>query len=107
MYYFYGYFQAKKHALANGQPWDGTVHFCVPSGNFGNALACYYARAMGAPISKIVVATNANDILHRCAGLALAPRAGDLAFLLRSSVLGSETRGYRNMGVRFPLALLP
>ena len=32
----------------------------VPSGNVGNVTACYYAKAMGAPIGKIVIATNAN-----------------------------------------------
>ncbi len=66
VYYFYGYFQAKKQAQASGLGWSGKVQFCVPSGNFGNALACYYAQQMGVPIAKIVVATNANDILHRC-----------------------------------------
>lgn len=36
----------------------------VPTGNFGNMLGCYYAKALGAPIGDLVVATNANDILH-------------------------------------------
>lgn len=39
------------------------VRIVVPSGNFGNALAAEYARAMGAPIREIVVATNANATL--------------------------------------------
>jgi threonine synthase len=39
--------------------------FCVPTGNFGNVYAGYVAQAMGAPIEKLVVATNRNDILHR------------------------------------------
>jgi len=39
--------------------------FVVPTGNFGNALSGHYARAMGVPVDAIVVATNANDILHR------------------------------------------
>jgi len=38
----------------------GPVHFIVPTGNLGNALACIWARAMGAPIGRIVMACNAN-----------------------------------------------
>jgi len=41
------------------------LSFSVPTGNFGDALAGYYAKAMGLPIDKILVATNENDILHR------------------------------------------
>lgn len=37
--------------------------FVVPTGNFGNILACYYAKRMGAPIGKIVCASNENNIL--------------------------------------------
>ncbi len=43
----------------------GTVNFCVPSGNFGNAFSGWIAKRMGAPIDKLVVASNANDILTR------------------------------------------
>jgi threonine synthase len=41
------------------------VTFCVPTGNFGNVYAGYVAQSMGAPIEKLLVATNRNDILHR------------------------------------------
>lgn len=41
------------------------VRFVVPTGNFGNILAGYFAKRMGLPISKLVVTTNENDILHR------------------------------------------
>ncbi len=41
------------------------VSFCVPTGNFGNVLAGWIARRMGAPIEQFVVASNANDILTR------------------------------------------
>ncbi|MDX2233344.1 MAG: threonine synthase, partial [Hyphomonadaceae bacterium] len=44
---------------------DGPVHFAVPSGNFGDAFAGHVARAMGAPVGRILIATNANDILPR------------------------------------------
>ena len=37
----------------------------VPSGNFGNILAAYYARMLGAPIRKFVCASNVNDVLAR------------------------------------------
>ncbi|MEM7393952.1 MAG: threonine synthase [Verrucomicrobiota bacterium] len=41
------------------------VSFSVPTGNFGDILAGYYAWKMGLPISKLVLATNENDILSR------------------------------------------
>jgi threonine synthase len=37
----------------------------VPSGNFGNILAAYYAKMLGAPIRKFVCASNVNDVLAR------------------------------------------
>jgi threonine synthase len=43
----------------------GPVTFSVPTGNFGNVLAGWIAREMGAPISDFVIASNANDILTR------------------------------------------
>ena len=42
-----------------------SVRVCVPTGNFGNVLAGWYARRMGAPISRLILATNRNDILSR------------------------------------------
>lgn len=41
------------------------VSFSVPTGNFGDILAGFYAKQMGLPIDQLVVATNKNDILHR------------------------------------------
>ena len=41
------------------------VTFCVPSGNFGNALAGHYARRMGLPVGRLLIASNTNDILSR------------------------------------------
>ncbi|WP_017431156.1 threonine synthase [Vreelandella jeotgali] len=41
------------------------VSFCVPSANFGNVFAGYMANKMGLPVKQFIVATNANDILHR------------------------------------------
>ena len=50
--------------LALGAP-DRAVSFAVPTGNFGNVYAAHLARAMGLPIERLVLATNANDILAR------------------------------------------
>lgn len=44
---------------------DRKVSFAVPSGNFGDAFAGYAAHRMGLPVGRILVATNANDILAR------------------------------------------
>ncbi len=43
----------------------GEFDVVVPSGNFGNILAAYYAKLMGAPIARLVVASNVNDVLAR------------------------------------------
>ncbi|MBD0272386.1 MAG: threonine synthase, partial [Acetobacteraceae bacterium] len=43
----------------------GARTFAVPTGNFGNVLAGDIARRMGAPVERLVVASNANDILYR------------------------------------------
>jgi threonine synthase len=44
---------------------EGPITACVPTGNFGNVLAGWIARRMGAPIADFIVASNANDILTR------------------------------------------
>lgn len=62
VYYFRAYAQLN---LKYQHPVGDEVIFSVPSGNFGDALAAYYAREMGLPIKKIVVATNENDMLHK------------------------------------------
>jgi threonine synthase len=43
----------------------GSFDVVVPSGNFGNILAAYYAKQLGAPIRKFVCASNVNDVLTR------------------------------------------
>jgi len=52
-------------AVSLGAP-DRPVSFTVPTGNFGDVFAGYIAKRMGLPINELVVATNQNDILHRC-----------------------------------------
>lgn len=39
------------------------INVCVPTGNFGNILAAYYARDMGVPINKLICASNSNNVL--------------------------------------------
>ncbi|KAH9934128.1 tryptophan synthase beta subunit-like PLP-dependent enzyme [Fomitopsis serialis] len=60
VYYFLAHFHARK-ALPQG----AQLQFVVPTGNFGDVLAGYYARCMGLPMERLVVATNENDILSR------------------------------------------
>ena len=51
-------------AVALGAP-DRRVSFAVPTGNFGDVLAGYYAKRMGLPVERLIIATNENDILVR------------------------------------------
>jgi threonine synthase len=57
-YYFWIY---TKIQGGNGDPID----VAVPSGNFGDAFAAFYAKMMGLPIRYVIIATNENDVLHR------------------------------------------
>ncbi len=59
VYYFYAYFRVQEQTA--GQQ----VRFSVPTGNFGDIFAGYMARQMGLPISQLILATNANNILSR------------------------------------------
>lgn len=58
VYYFSAYFQLSKEKR-------GKVQFVVPTGNFGDILAGFYAKKLGLPMGELVVATNENDILER------------------------------------------
>src|SRR5450756_1932513 len=46
-------------AVGAGEPLD----VCVPTGNFGNILAAYYAKRMGVPLGRLLCASNANKVL--------------------------------------------
>lgn len=52
-------------ALALTETPDARVDFSVPTGNFGDILAGHWARRMGAPVGRLIIATNHNDILAR------------------------------------------
>ncbi|CAK7203051.1 hypothetical protein SEUCBS139899_005780 [Sporothrix eucalyptigena] len=62
-YYFYSYFQLTK--THEGFKVGDKVRYVVPTGNFGDVLAGYFAHRMGLPVDKLVIATNENDILDR------------------------------------------
>ena len=49
----------KSEAIFKGQE----INVCVPTGNFGNILAAYYAKAMGIPINRLICASNQNNVL--------------------------------------------
>ena len=58
------YVSAYCDLLADGKIKSGDkINFCVPTGNFGNILAGYYAEKIGVPIHKLICASNRNDVL--------------------------------------------
>ena len=60
VYYFYAYFSlVRENAVKSGEK----VDFCVPTGNFGDILACYYAKKSGLPVGKIICACNTNSVV--------------------------------------------
>ena len=60
VYYFAAYAQLLK---AGKIAFGGEVDFCVPTGNFGDILAGYYAKQMGLPVGRLVCASNQNNVL--------------------------------------------
>ena len=60
VYYVYAYSRLlKMNVIKEGDP----VNFTVPTGNFGNILAAYYAYCMGLPVGKLICASNENKVL--------------------------------------------
>ncbi|MDR1939282.1 MAG: threonine synthase [Clostridiales bacterium] len=58
------YFSAYIDLLSSGEIADGEkIDFVVPTGNFGNILAAYYAKKSGLPINRLICASNKNNIL--------------------------------------------
>lgn len=61
VYYVYAYAKmVKSKALQNGE----AMNVVVPTGNFGNILAAFYAKNMGLPIGKLICASNENKVLY-------------------------------------------
>ncbi|KAI0752724.1 tryptophan synthase beta subunit-like PLP-dependent enzyme [Daedaleopsis nitida] len=61
VYYFLSYFHLRQQLPDT----EVEIQYVVPTGNFGDILAGYYAKRMGLPMGRLGVATNANDILAR------------------------------------------
>ena len=61
VYYFYSYFDLvkNKHIKLKDK-----INFTVPTGNFGNILAAYYAKLMGLPVNKLICTSNDNNVLY-------------------------------------------
>ena len=61
VYYVYAYAKLLAHGeITDGEP----VNVTVPTGNFGNILAAYFAKRMGVPIAKLICASNENKVLY-------------------------------------------
>ncbi|URZ01365.1 threonine synthase [Clostridium felsineum] len=61
VYYFYAYAKmCSKDEIKFGEK----INFVVPTGNFGNILAAYFAKNMGVPVNKLICASNDNKVLY-------------------------------------------
>jgi threonine synthase len=61
VYYFYSYIRLVDSGVI--KMWD-KVNFSVPTGNFGNILAGYYAKLLGLPVNKFLCGSNENNVLY-------------------------------------------
>ena len=60
VYYISSYAELlRQGAIRNGDK----INICVPTGNFGNILAAFYAKEMGLPVNKLICASNSNNVL--------------------------------------------
>lgn len=60
VYYIFAYKEmVQQKQIAFGEE----INFCVPTGNYGNVLAGYYAKCMGLPVKRFLVASNENNVL--------------------------------------------
>ncbi len=57
------YISAYVDMLNSGEDLENGFNVCVPTGNFGNILAAYFAKMMGVPIDKLICASNKNKVL--------------------------------------------
>lgn len=80
VYYVYSYI----NLLKNGKITEGEkINVVVPTGNFGNILAAFYAKNMGVPIQKLICASNENKVLYDFFGNGVYDRNRE--FVLTSS----------------------
>ena len=61
VYYVYAYTRLLKEGRINS---GDKINVTVPTGNFGNILACYYGKQMGLPVDKLICASNENKVLY-------------------------------------------
>jgi len=61
VYYVYAYLNLSKQEKIKA---DEKVNIVVPTGNFGNILAAYYAKKMGLPVGRLICASNENNVLY-------------------------------------------
>jgi len=62
-YYFYAWLRVTDDHACDKEA--ARINFAVPTGNFGDILAGYYAKMMGLPVGRLVICANENDVLHR------------------------------------------
>jgi len=83
VYYFYAYTQlCNSGEIKTGEE----VNFCVPTGNFGNILAGYYAKKMGLPIKKLICASNENKVLYDFINTGTYDRVRDFVITMSPSM---------------------
>lgn len=61
VYYVYAYLSLRRSGKIGA---DEMINIAVPTGNFGNILAAYYAKKMGLPVGKLICASNENNVLY-------------------------------------------
>jgi len=83
VYYFYCYSElVGAGRIKQGEP----INFVVPTGNFGNILAGYYARKMGLPVKKLICASNQNNVLYDFITKGIYDRRRDFGLTLSPSM---------------------
>ena len=89
VYYYYSYCQLlDSGSIAAGD----TVDFCVPTGNFGDILAGWYAKQMGLPVGRLICASNRNNVLADFLTLGSYDAARDFQDVYKRQEYTSSTR---------------
>ncbi|QIK64371.1 threonine synthase [Leucobacter viscericola] len=84
VYYFWAWLR-QTDGVAESERATSEVSFTIPSGNFGNILSGHFARAMGLPIRRLVLAANENNVLDELFRTGIyAPRGGADTFATSS-----------------------
>ncbi|MBZ9634471.1 threonine synthase [Clostridium sp. FP1] len=83
VYYFYAYTQlCNRGDIEIGEE----INFSVPTGNFGNILAGYYAKKMGLPIKKLICASNENKVLFEFINTGIYDKVRDFVITMSPSM---------------------